>query len=64
MYLTPTATGPQEAQKVGLLLQTFAAQAISDMRNGTLTPADVTAKTSAPALSSFLAQIALPSVPL
>ncbi len=53
----------QEAQKVGLLLQTLAAQAVADMRAGTLTPANVTASTGAPALSSFLAQIDLPSMP-
>ena len=53
----------QEAQKVGLLLQTLAAQAVGDIRAGTLTPANVTASTGAPALSSFLAQIDLPSMP-
>ncbi len=48
---------------MGLLLQTLAAQAVSDMRAGTLTPANVTASTGALALSSFLAQINLPSMP-
>ena len=48
---------------MGLLLQTLAAQAVADMRAGTLTPANVTGTTGAPALSSFLAQIDLPSTP-
>jgi len=53
----------QDVQKVALLLQTFAAPAVSNMRAGTFTPANLTAATSPAALTAYLAQNGLPSIP-